>query len=192
MSSTKPNKFTIVLVCFIGAVVALMLWFLSARNNLVGLDESINGHWAQVENQLQRRYDLIPNLVNTVKGYASHEKDVFSNIAQARAQLAGARSTTDKIGASQRMESALSRLLVIAENYPQLKADAQFTRLMDELAGSENRLSVERKKFNDTVQLYNATIRRFPGSIVASLAHFSQKDYFKVEDAAKGSPKVQF
>ena len=188
----KISKSTIILVSIAGILVACALWFFSVKNSFISLDETINNSWAQVENQLQRRYDLIPNLANTVKGYAKHESSVFSAIAQARSQLAGARNVPEKIGASQRMESALSRLLVIAENYPILKADQQFIRLMDELAGSENRLSVERKKYNDNIGLYNASIRQFPGSIVAQLNHFEKRAYFKVNQEARQTPKIEF
>lgn len=187
-----PKKSTIILVSILAVIVVLGLWLFSIRNNFVTMEETINANWAQVENQMQRRYDLIPNLVNTVKGYAKHEGGVFDSIAQARAKLAGAKTPNDKIAASGQLESALSRLLVVVENYPNLKADQQFTRLMDELAGTENRLSVERRKYNESVQFFNATLRRVPQNIVASLFHFEKKDYFKVEDKAKENPQVQF
>jgi LemA protein len=177
----------------IGIVVVLVIfWGLSINNRLVTLDETATAQWAQVENQLQRRYDLIPNLVNTVKGYASHESKVFESIAAARAQMAGAKSPTQKIAASQQMESALSRLLVVVENYPNLKADQSFNRLMDELAGSENRISVERNRYNDDIQAYNMTLRRFPDRILVGFLNFKPRPYFQVDTKAKETPKVQF
>ena len=190
--NNAPKKSTIILVSILGIVVVLGLWLFSIRNGFVTMEETINADWAQVENQLQRRYDLIPNLVNTVKGYAKHESGVFTAIADARAKLGGAKSPSEKMAASQNLESAISRLLMVVENYPNLKADQQYTRLMDELAGTENRLSVERRKYNESVQLFNSTIRRVPQNIVASLFHFEKKDYFKVEEKAKETPKVEF
>ena len=172
--------------------VLVVVWGLSVNNRLVTLDETINSQWAQVENQLQRRYDLIPNLVNTVKGYASHEKGVFESIANARAKLAGARSVDDKVQASRQMEGALARLLVVVENYPNLKADQSFNRLMDELAGTENRISVERNRYNEHVQIYNSTLRRFPDRVIASIIGFKSRPYFEIDKQAKETPKVQF
>ncbi|MFC1771407.1 LemA family protein [Candidatus Margulisiibacteriota bacterium] len=184
----KDKKLWIVL----GVVAVIFFWFFSARNSFVIMEENISAAWAQVENQLQRRYDLIPNLVKTVKGYAKHEKEVFENIANARSKLAGANSVSDKIQASQRMESALSRLLAVVENYPNLKANQNFTRLMDELAGSENRLSVERRRYNESVKVFNRSIRLFPKSFVASMLGLGKKDYFQIDQAARSVPKVEF
>ncbi|MFC1751996.1 LemA family protein [Thermoproteota archaeon] len=180
---------------FIGIGIAILVlagWFYSTRNGLITLEETISASWAQVENQLQRRYDLIPNLVNTVKGYASHEKEIFENIAEARSKLAGAGTISEKIAASQTMESALSRLLMIVENYPNLKANESFIRLMDELAGTENRIAVERRRYNENVRLYNRSIRIMPKSIVAKLSGFEKKDYFQVAEKAKEVPNVEF
>ncbi|MEK7299384.1 MAG: LemA family protein, partial [Candidatus Margulisiibacteriota bacterium] len=146
----------------------------------------------QVETQLQRRYDLIPNLVNAVKGYAKHEKSIFENIAAARARLAGAGTVSQKIAASNQMESALARLLVVVENYPNLKADQNFRQLMDELAGTENRIGVARKRFNDQVQLFNQTIRQFPYYIVAKRLNLKAMPYFESEKAAQTAPQVSF
>src|SRR4030066_15224 len=146
-------------------LVILFGSFMGTYNSLQIQDETVTSSWAQVENQLQRRNDLIPNLVNTVKGYASHEKEIFTNIADARSKLGGAKSVGEKIDAANEMTSALSRLLVIVEQYPQLKADQSFNRLMDELAGTENRLAVERKRYNDHVQEYNQLGRRIPSNI---------------------------
>lgn len=157
-------------------------------NQFVNMDEGIRNAWSQVENQLQRRSDLTPNLVNTVKSYAAHEKEVFTNIDNARAKLAGAKSVDEKIDAANQMTSALSRLLVVVEQYPQLKADPSFNRLMDELAGTENRLAVERKRYNDKVLEYNQVRRRFPSSVVAGLFSFVEATYFKTAETAKETP----
>lgn len=184
--------FLVVVMVVLFVLFSIAGWFIGVRNNLIGMDEGIKAKWAQVENQMQRRYDLIPNLVNTVKGYAAHEKEIFTQIAEARSKLAGATSVGDKIKASNSMEGALSRLLMVVENYPNLKANENFTRLMDELAGSENRMAVARKFYNESVQEYNQTIRMFPASIVAKLSNFAKATYFQVEEAAKQAPKVNF
>jgi LemA protein len=177
----------VVLVILAGA---FYLW--SAYNQLVSMDEGIKSAWAQVENQLQRRADLIPNLVATVKGYAAHEREVLEGIADARARMAGARTVEEKMNASNALDSALGRLLVVVERYPTLKADRSFIRLMDELAGTENRLAVERKRYNDLVQSYNIKIRRFPERTVAGLFHFEKATYFQVAESARAVPKVEF
>ena len=169
---------------------AFYLW--SSYNQLVSMDEGIKSAWAQIENQFQRRADLIPNLVSTVKGYAAHEREVLEGIADARARMAGARTVEEKINASNALDSALGRLLVVVERYPNLKADRSFVRLMDELAGTENRLAVERKRYNDLVQAYNIKIRRFPERTVAGLFHFQKATYFQVAEAARTVPKVEF
>ena len=162
-------------------------------NRIVNEEQQVEAAWGQVENQLQRRGDLIPNLVEVVKGYASHEKSVFDNIANARAAMVGAGSRADKIAASNQLDSAISRLLVVTENYPQLKADANFQRLMDELAGTENRLAVARNRYNEAVQVYNSDVRGIPGAWWARIGGFpAQKDYFKAEASAKAVPKVSF
>ena len=162
-------------------------------NRIVTEEQQAEAAWSGVETQLQRRADLIPNLVEVVKGYAKHEKGVFDDVANARAALAGAGSRADKINASNQLDGAISRLLVITENYPQLKADANFARLMDELAGTENRLAVERKRYNEAVQQYNADVRGIPGAWWAKIGGFpQQKDYFKAEAGAKAVPKVSF
>jgi len=167
--------------------------FVGIRNDLVTQKNSIDGAWSEVDNQLQRRADLIPNLVNTVKGYANQEKEVFSNIANARAALLGAKTPQEKIAANGQLDSALGRLLVITENYPQLKSNENFLRLQDELAGTENRLAVARRRYNETIQTYNTTLERFPNNIAASLFGFQRNDaYFKTSEAAKSVPKVAF
>jgi LemA protein len=153
----------------------------------------VNAQWAQVDVVLQRRADLIPNLVQTVKGYAIQEQTVFGDIAAARAALVGAKTPTDKIAANGQLDSALSRLLVIVENYPNLKSDQNFMRLQDELAGTENRIAVERKRYNDAVQDYNTYIALFPNSLVAGFSGFTRNDaYFKTEEGARQAPKVNF
>lgn len=165
----------------------------SKYNQMVTMDESIRASWAQIDNVLQRRNDLIPNLVNTVKGYASHEKEIFEEVAKARAGLAGAQTINDKVKANLAMESVLGRLLAISENYPQLKANENFRALQDELAGTENRIAVERMRYNEVVQAYNILVKSFPGNLVAKLSGFGIKEvYFKAAEGAKEVPKVNF
>lgn len=176
----------------VGLIVVVVIMGISSYNGLIGLSEQVNGKWSQVENQLQRRADLIPNLVNTVKGYAAHEQQAIQAVADARARLAGAGGPAAKAQANADLNSALSRLLVVAEAYPNLKADANFRALMDELAGTENRIAVARKDYNDIVQLYNTKIRSFPASLFAGMMGFGPKEYFRAEEGAKQVPKVQF
>ncbi len=161
-------------------------------NRLVGQEEAIKAQWAQVENQLQRRNDLIPNLVSTVKGYAAHEQGIFEAVADSRAKLAGARTPEDTMAAANAQTSALSRLLAVVENYPQLKADEQFNRLMDELSGTENRIAVERMRYNQKVQDYNTFRRQFPSNLTASLFRFKEYQFFQAPAEAKQVPKVDF
>ncbi len=176
------------------ALVVFVLFGTSgcSYNKFVGEQEAIKAQWAQVENQLQRRNDLIPNLVETVKGYASHESDVFKNIADSRAKLAGAKTPEDTIAAANEQTQALSRLLVVVENYPNLKANEQFNRLMDELSGTENRIAVERMRYNQLVQQYNARTRQFPSLVTAKLFGFKQYPFFQAPPEAKQVPKVNF
>jgi LemA protein len=190
----NKNLFTFKNILIGLGILALLLvmWFFSTKNSLITLQETNKASWAQVENQLQRRYDLIPNLINTVKGYATYEKEVFTNIAEARAKLAGAKNVNQKIAAAQGMESAISRLLMISENYPNLKADKNFSALMDELAGSENRIAQERRRFNENIRLYNQKIKMIPTSIVAQMSGFKEMNYFEMNDKAKEVPKVNF
>lgn len=176
-------------------VVAVIIGgvFVLSYNTLIRYDESIKAAWSQVENVMQRRNDLIPNVVNSVKGYAKHEKEIFENVAKARTALAGARTVDEKVRATSALDSALSRLLAIAENYPQLQASKNFQSLMDEIAGSENRIAVERRRYNEIVQAYNITVRRFPSNIIASIFGFKEKQvYFKAEEKAKEVPQVKF
>lgn len=188
----KGNMRKIILWVIGGTLGLLLISYISIRNSLINLSETIDASFAQVENQMKRRADLIPNLVNTVKGYANQEKEIFEKIAMARAQMAGAKTVDEKVKASQQFESTLSRLLVVVENYPNLKSDAQFTRLMDELAGSENRLSVERMRFNEHIKEYNKEIRLFPKNIVAHFSGFEKRAYFEVEEKDKQVPSVKF
>ncbi len=178
------------IVLAVVAIVAVGLF--SSYNGLVSMNEKVNGKWSQVENQLQRRGDLIPNLVNTVKGYAAHEQAAIQAVADARAKLAGAQGPAAKAQANNEMNGAISRLLMVAENYPNLKADANFRQLMDELAGTENRISVARKDYNDAVQAYNTKIKSLPTSLFAGAFGFSEKEYFKADEAAKAVPQVKF
>jgi LemA protein len=176
----------------LAVVVVLGGWLASTYNGLVKENELVDGQWAQVESKLQRRHDLIPNLVNTVKGYAQHEEGVFTAIADARARLNQASTVEERVEASNEIESALARLLVIVENYPELKADAQFTRLTDEISGSENRIDVERSRFNDQVKAYNMKVKQFPTVIIARIMGFGPRAYFEMNPAAAEAPKVEF
>jgi LemA protein len=182
----------IVLGVIVLIAVAVGGALLSKYNQLVTMDTDIKAKWAQVDNQLQRRADLIPNLVETVKGFAAQEKSILETIANARAKLAGAGNVPDKIAVSNELSGALSRLLVVVENYPNLKSDATFARLMDELAGTENRLSVERKRYNDSVQAYNVAVRQFPGNLIAGILGFREQPFFEVPAAARQTPQVKF
>ena len=179
------------------ALVVLVIWFagtfVSHRNQMVRLREAVNAQWSQVDVVLQRRADLIPNLVETVKGYAAQEVKVFGDIAAARAALIGAKTPADKIAANGQLDSALGRLLVVVENYPQLRSNENFMRLQDELAGTENRIAVERRRYNESVQAYNTYIALFPNNIVASMSGFTRNDaYFKTDEGARSVPKVNF
>ncbi|MBT2756217.1 LemA family protein [Mesobacillus foraminis] len=176
----------------IAIIVVLGLMLMSSYNGFVNEEENVDQAYAQIENQLQRRLDLIPNLVNTVKGYASHEKEVIQSISDARARLAGARSPEEEATANAELSSALSRLLVVVENYPNLKADTQFTQLMDELAGTENRISIARQDYNDRVSVYNKKVKRFPGALVAGITGFDEKEYFKADPRSQEAPNVDF
>ena len=161
-------------------------------NKFVSQEEAIKAQWAQVENQLQRRNDLIPNLVETTKGFAQHEESIYKDIADARSRLLAAKSPEETIAAANQQTSALGRLLAVVENYPQLKANEQFNRLMDELAGTENRLAVERMRYNERVQEYNTSRRQFPANLTAKVFSFKEYPFFQAPPEAKGVPKVNF
>lgn len=191
MKNQKGSALIIVIAIIAVLGIAAML-IIPKYNSLVTGEEKVEASWVQVENQLQRRFDLIPNLVNTVKGYAAHEKEIFTQIAEARTNYGNANTVEEAADANNEFSSALSRLLVIVENYPTLKADVQFTRLMDELAGTENRLAVARKDYNDTVQQFNNDVRRFPGNIIAGMFGFDKKDYFEIKEGVEESPTVDF
>lgn len=179
----------------IGLAVLIILAAMSgigSYNNLVAMDETVSQKWSDVDTQLQRRLDLIPNLVQTVKGFAAHEQEVIQSVTDARARLAGAKSIDERISGQNELSGALARLLAVVENYPNLKADANFRQLMDELAGTENRLSVSRRDYNQAVQEYNRSIRKFPTAVFAKLYGFSPKSYFEAEKGAAQNPKVDF
>jgi LemA protein len=183
----------LVVVAVIGVVLLIAGGSLvGTYNRLVGQNVQVDAAWAQVQNVLQRRADLIPNLVETVKGYASHEKEIFEAVAEARGRLAGATSPREAAAANAGLTSALGRLLAIAENYPNLKANENFMRLQDELAGTENRISVERMRYNEAVRGYNTTIKRFPTNLLAGPFHFGPREFFEAEEGAQAAPKVKF
>jgi len=184
--------FLIILAVIIVLIFILFSSIKGIYNSFVTLDEGVNNSWAQVETVLQRRFDLIPNLVETVKGYASHEKEVLTEVTKARASVGGASSINDKIQANNQLTSALSRLLVVVEKYPDLKANQNFIRLQDELAGTENRIAVERRRYNDTVKTYNQKIRIFPNNIFAGMFGFEKRAYFEAPKEAQKAPKVDF
>ncbi len=200
----KGTKITLIviavlLVLLVGCVSRVK----GAYNNMVSLDEQVKQQWAQVENQYQRRYDLIPNLVATVKGYAAHENDVFTNIAEARSRAGGVLQMSDELledeeafarfqKAQNELGSALQRLLVVTENYPELKADENFLALQDQLEGTENRIATERKRYNDVVGVYNKTVRQFPNVFFANMFGFRAKAYFTATESAQSAPVVQF
>ncbi|MEJ2076507.1 MAG: LemA family protein [Acidobacteriota bacterium] len=178
--------FVIVVGLFIGVSV------IGTYNRLVALNEQVGSSWAQVETVLQRRFDLIPNLVNTVKGYAKQEQTVFTEVARLRSQWAQAQSVPEKAKVAGDLDGALSRLLVVSERYPELKSNENFLALQDELSGTENRIAVERRRYNEAVRAYNTTIRTFPTNIIASLTGFQPATYFEAEQGAQEAPKVQF
>jgi LemA protein len=189
----KMKAFVVFVVVIL--VIALLLgsMYVSRRNEMVVKRETVNTAWSQVDVVLQRRADLIPNLVETVKGYAAQEQTVFGDIARARSALIGAKTPADKIAANGALDSALGRLLVIVENYPQLKSNENFMRLQDELAGTENRIAQERRTYNQTLQDYNTYIGLFPNNIVAGMAGFARNEaYFKADEGSRQAPKVQF
>ncbi len=172
-------------------VAAVVIFFWTAYNKLVTANEQVDNQWAQVETQYQRRFDLIPNLVESVKGMMAQEQKIFGDLAEARTKYSGAQTVNEKAEAATQVESALSRLLVIVENYPELKSSENVQTLMSQLEGTENRISVERKRFNDTVQGYNLMIKRIPTRWVAGMFGFSAKNYFEAAQGAENAPKVE-
>ena len=191
MSNVKRNLIIVGVVIVI-VIFSLYSLFKGSYNKFVSMDEAVKSSWAQVENQLQRRFDLIPNLVETVKGYAKQEKDVLVEVTNARAKVGGAGNVPDKIAANNQLSSALSRLLIVVERYPDLKSNQNFMRLQDELAGTENRVAVERRRYNEIVQTYNVAVRSFPGNIVAGIFGFAKAPFFEAPAAAKAAPQVKF
>ena len=190
------KKVLIILAIIFGVLLLIVFsiagWVKTTYNTMVTMDVEINGSWAQVENVLQRRYDLIPNLVETVKGYASHESEVFTRVTEARASVGGAGTPNERMAAEGELSSALSRLLMVVENYPQLKANQNFIMLQDQLEGTENRIAVERGRYNDAVKLYNQFIRKFPQALIAGMFTFEQGEFFEAPEAAQQVPRVSF
>jgi len=196
------KKGTIILLGIVGVVILLVMWGVGAYNSLVGLEQAVTSAWSQVENQYQRRADLIPNLVNTVKGFAAQEREVLTGVVEARAKATSILVTKEVLedpeafakfqSAQDQFSAAISRLLAVAENYPTLRSSENFLSLQNELAGTENRISVERRRFNGVVQTYNTTRARFPGVIIANLAGFREKAYFKAKEGADSPPDVKF
>lgn len=186
------KKGTIILISIVVVVVILILSVIGMYNSLVTKSENIEASLSNIDADLQRRVDLIPNLVNTIKGYAAHEEGIFKEITDARSKLAGAGSLSDKAEANDEVSDALSRLLAIAEDNPEIKADANFRQLADELAGTENRIKTARRDYNDAVRKYNTQIRRFPSSIIAGMFGFEKYDYFEAKEGADEVPNVDF
>ena len=191
MSKGWLGCLTVLGIVLLGALVVGGM-VVGRYNSIVRQNEQISNAWAQVKVVLQRRADLIPNLVETVKGYAAHEKEVFERVADARSKLAGAATPAEAATANAGLSSALGRLLAIAENYPNLKANENFIRLQDELAGSENRIAVERRSYNEAVRSHNAYIKTFPNNLIAGMFNFKEREYFEADEAAKEAPKVKF
>lgn len=181
-----PIGIIVILLVLIGIMIT------PSYNKFVTLEENVEQSYAQVENQLQRRMDLIPNLVNTVKGFAAHEQEVIGDVSDARARLAGAQGPEEQAAANGELSGALSRLLVVVENYPDLKANENFRQLMDELAGTENRIGVARQDYNEEVSTYNRQVKRFPGKLVASIFGYDEREYFQADEAANEVPEVDF
>ena len=189
---SKKKTLLIVLVVIVVLAIAVYSFFAGNYNKFVQMDVGIKAAWSQVENQLQRRYDLIPNLVETVKGYAKQEKDVLVEVTNARSKVGGAGTIPDKIAANNQLTGALSRLMVVVEKYPDLKSNQNFMKLQDELAGTENRIAVERMRYNEAVKVYNEAIRSFPANILAGMYGFKEAAFFEAPKDAKEAPKVKF
>ena len=188
----KMSGFAVFGIILLVLALGLGAWGVGSYNSLIGMQETVTSQSANIDTYLQRRADLIPNLVNTVKGFTSHESEILNEISNSRAKLAGAQTMADKSSANTELSGAISRLLVVVENYPNLKADAQFTALMDELSGTENRLTVARKDYNAAVQTYNRKIKTFPANIIAGMFGFSAADYFEASASSSEAPAVNF
>ena len=188
----KKSGSRTVIIVIAAIVVVLAVVGITQYNSLVGISESVDSQRANIDTVLQRRMDLIPNLVNTVKGYTEHEKEVIQSVSDARSKLSGAGTMEEKAAADNELSGALSRLLMVVENYPDLKADEQFQNLSDELAGTENRIAVARKDYNDAVKTYNQKIKRFPTNIFAGMFGYEKADYFQADEGATEAPEVSF
>lgn len=199
----KLSKGLVALIVIVVCILALLGWYKKTYNNLVSQDETVSASWAEVQNQYQRRLDLIPNLVATVKGYAKHESDVFTQVSEARSKAGGQINISDEVlndpeafaryqQVQDNLGASLQRLLMVTEQYPELKADQNFLALQDQLEGTENRITVARKRFNDTTTQYNIFIRKFPVNIIANMSGFTKKPYFKASEEAQSAPKVEF
>ncbi len=187
------KKALIIIGVILLIVIALPFTMVKGNyNNFVGLQEGVDAQWANVETVLQRRFDLIPNLVNTVKGFAEHEKEVFTEVTRLRSQWASAGTADEKVGVANQMQGAMGRLMLVAENYPQLKSNQNFLALQDELSGTENRISVERRRYNESVRQFNTATRKFPGVIVANMFGFEKREAFKAAPEAANAPTVKF
>lgn len=189
---SKKKTLIIVLAVIVVLVIAAYSFFAGNYNKFVSLDQAVKSSWAQVENQLQRRFDLIPNLVETVKGYAKQEKDVMVQVTEARAKVGGAATVPDKISANNELSGALSRMLLVVEKYPDLKSNQNFMHLQDELAGTENRIAVERMRYNEAVKTYNQAIKSFPANLLAGMYGFKEAAFFDAPKEAKEAVKVKF
>jgi LemA protein len=189
---SKKKTLIIVLAVIVILAISAYSFFAGNYNKFVGLDQTVKSSWAQVENQLQRRFDLIPNLVETVKGYAKQEKDVMVQVTEARAKVGGAGTVPDKITANNELSGALSRLMVVVEKYPDLKSNQNFMHLQDELAGTENRIAVERMRYNEAVKIYNQAIKSFPANLLAGMYGFKDAAFFDAPKEAKEAVKVKF
>ncbi|MBN1155982.1 LemA family protein [Candidatus Woesearchaeota archaeon] len=192
MKQGKLGTVAIVLIVIASVIVLSVLWVAGSYNGLVRSDEDVNNKWANVQSAYQRRADLIPNLVETVKGYASHEEEVLTAITNARSKIGSAQTPSEYADADAELSSALSRLLVVVENYPNLKANENFLSLQDELAGTENRIKTERDLYNNAVRGYNVKVRRFPTNIIAGMFSFEKREMFEAESGAETAPKVDF
>ena len=199
----KMSKGLVAIIVLLVCVFAACGWYKNTYNNLVYQDEEVSSSWAEVQNQYQRRLDLIPNLVSTVKGYAKHESDVFTQVSEARSKAGGQINISDEVLSDpeafaryqqiqDNLGASLQRLLMVTEQYPELKADQNFMALQDQLEGTENRITVARKRFNDTAKAYNQFVRRFPTNIIANMNGFTVKSYFKASEEAQSAPKVEF